>query len=130
MVDSDTLIYIVGGACLVGMLISACLAHWRGQRRTKRMLLMDLFKGYFRGNVPADQLGQRTRKIASRHFIGSPEFYSLAIAAFQSAVDAKLAHGPHPQDDEKKLLSLLAVLKNEFGLTDRYQIEGWRAGRE
>jgi hypothetical protein len=24
----------------------------------------------------------------------------------------------------------LAALKNEFGLTDRYQIEGWRAGRE
>jgi len=27
-------------------------------------------------------------------------------------------------------LGLLAALKNEFGLTDLYQIEGWRAGRE
>jgi hypothetical protein len=128
--DSDTLIYIVGGICLVGVLMTACLAYWRGKLRTKRLLLMDLFKGYFRGNVPADQLGQRTRKIASRHFIGSPEFYSLAIAAFQSAVDAKLAHRPHSEEDERRLLSLLAALKNEFGLTDRYKIEGWRAGRE
>jgi hypothetical protein len=27
-------------------------------------------------------------------------------------------------------LSLLAALKNEFGLPERYRIEGWRAGRE
>ncbi len=128
--DSDTLIYIVGGICLVGVFMMACLTYWRGKLRTKRLLLMDLFNGYFRGDVPADQLGQRTRKIASRHFIGSPEFYSLAIAAFQSAVDAKLAHRPQSEEDERRLLSLLAALKNEFGLTDRYKIEGWRAGRE
>ncbi len=128
--DSDTLIYIVGGICLVGFLMTACLACWRRKLHTKRMLLMDLFNGYFRGNVPADQLGQRTRKIASHHFVASPEFYSLAIAAFQSAVDAKLAHRPHSEEDERRLLSLLAALKNEFGLTDRYKIEGWRAGRE
>ena len=79
--------------------------------------------------MPADQLGQRARKITSRHFTGTSEFYSLAIAAFQSAVDAKVAH-LHSEKDERKLLRLLAALKNEFGLTDRYQIEGWRAGRE
>jgi hypothetical protein len=28
------------------------------------------------------------------------------------------------------LLRLLAALKTEFGLTDRYLIEGWRTGRE
>jgi hypothetical protein len=79
--------------------------------------------------MPVDQLGQCARKIASRHLTGTSEFYSLAIAAFQSAVDAKLAH-LHSEEDERKLLSLLAALKNEFGLTDRYQIEGWRAVRE
>ena len=63
-------------------------------------------------------------------FIQSTEFYSLVIAAFQRAVDANLEHRPHSRDDERKLLSLLAALKNEFGLTDRYQIEAWRAGRE
>jgi hypothetical protein len=80
--------------------------------------------------VAADQLGQRTRRIASRHFMGSAEFYSLAIAAFQGAVDATRAHQPHTEEQQKKLLRLLAALKNEFGLTDRYLIEGWRAGRE
>ena len=29
-----------------------------------------------------------------------------------------------------KLLRLLAALKKEFGLTDLYQIEAWRPGRE
>jgi hypothetical protein len=58
-------------------------------------------------------------------------FASLAnIAAFQRAVDANFAHESHSQEDERKFLGLLAALKNEFGLTDLYQIEGWRAGRE
>ncbi len=34
------------------------------------------------------------------------------------------------EERQKKLLRMLAALKNEFGLTDRYQIEGWRTGRE
>ena len=33
-------------------------------------------------------------------------------------------------DPTNKWLKLLADLKTEFGLTDRYRIEGWRAGRE
>ena len=32
--------------------------------------------------------------------------------------------------DEAKLLGQFAALKTEFGLTDRYRIEDWRAGRE
>ena len=86
--------------------------------------------GYFRGDVPIDQLGPRVRQIASRHLIGSAEFYSLAIAAFQGAVDARLAYQPHSEAQQKKLLRLLAALKSEFGLSDRYLIEGWRTGRE
>ncbi len=126
----DTILYTVWGILLLGILIWMLLAYRSRQLRTKRLLLMDLFTGYFRGDVPVGQLGQRTRQIASRHFMGSAEFYSLAIAAFQGAVDATRAHQPHAEELQKKLLRLLAALKNEFGLTDRYQIEGWRAGRE
>ena len=51
------------------------------------------------------------------------ELYSLVIAAFQSAVDARLGHKALSEQDEKKLLSLLAALKKEFGLTDFYRIK-------
>jgi hypothetical protein len=128
--EGDTIIYIVWGVVLLGILIWLFLAYWSRRLHAKRLLLTDLFTGYFRGDVPADQLGQRTRQIASRHFMQSAEFYSLAIAAFQGAVDATRARQPHTEEQQKKLLRLLAALKNEFGLTDRYVIEGWRAGRE
>ena len=128
--DGDTIMYVVWEVPLLGILIWLFLASWRRRLRAKRLQLMDLFNGYFRGDVPADQLGQQARQVASRHFMGSAEFYSLAIAAFQSAVDAKLAHQPHSEERQQKLLRMLAALKNEFGLTDRYQIEGWRTGRE
>jgi hypothetical protein len=128
--DGDTVMYIVWGVVLLGILISIFLAYWSRRLRAKRLQLMDLFNDYFRGNVPADQLGVRARQIASRHFMGSAEFVSLAVAAFQRAVDARLAHQPHSEELQKKLLRMLAALKNEFGLTDRYLIEGWRKGRE
>ncbi len=128
--DGDTIMYIVWGVLLLGILISVLLAYRSSWLRAKRSLLTDLFNGYFRGDMPTDQLGPRVRQIASRHFIGSAEFYSLAIAAFQGSVDARLAHQPHSEAQQKKLLRLLATLKNEFGLTDRYLIEGWRTGRE
>ena len=52
-------------------------------------------------------------------------FPSLAnIAAFQRAVDANFAHESHSKEDERKFLRLMAALKNEFGSTDLYQIEG------
>jgi hypothetical protein len=128
--DGDTIMYIVWGFLLLGSLILIFLPYWGRRLRVKRSLLMDLFSGYFCGDVPANQLGPRVRQIASRHFIGGAEFYSLAIGAFQSAVDARLAHQPQSETQQKKLLRLLAALKNEFGLTDRYLIEGWRTGRE
>ncbi len=128
--DGDTIMYIVWGVVLLGILISIFIAYWTRRVRAKRLQLLDLFNGYFRGDVPADQLGVRARQIASRHFMGSAEFFSLAVAAFQGAVDASLTHQPHSEERQKKLLRMLAALKNEFGLTDRYQIEGWRTGRE
>ncbi len=128
--DGDTIMYIVWGVVLLGILISIFIAYWTRRVRAKRLQLLDLFNGYFRGDVPADQLGVRARQIASRHFMGSAEFFSLAVAAFQGAVDARLTHQPHSEERQKKLLRMLAALKNEFGLTDRYQIEGWRTGRE
>jgi hypothetical protein len=128
--DGDTIMYIVWGVVLLGILTSIFLAYRSRRLRARRLQLMDLFNGYFRGDVPADQLGVRARQIASRHFMGSTESFSLAVAAFQSAVDAKLADQPHSKERQKKLLRMLAALKNEFGLTDRYLIEGWRTGRE
>ena len=128
--DRDTIIYIVLGVILAGILMPILLTYRSRRLRSKRMLLTDLFRGYFRGDVPTDQLGPRARQIASSHFIGSSGFYSLAIAAFQGAVDATLARQAHSQERQKELLRLLAALKTEFGLTDRYMIEGWRTGRE
>jgi hypothetical protein len=128
--DGDTIMYIVWGVLLLGGLISIFLPYRSRWLRAKRLQLIDLFNGYFRGDVFADQLGQRARQIVSRHFIGTAEFFSLAVAAFQRAVDAKLAHQPHSEERQKKLLRMLAALKNEFGLPDRLLIEGWRSGRE
>ena len=63
-------------------------------------------------------------------FHTSDEFYSLVVSAFQTAVDATFAQQPHTEQAERKLLSAMAALKREFGLTDRYQVEAWRPGRE
>ncbi len=125
---SDAIIGIAG-VILIAIFLSLYLVYRRRRIRMKR-LMVELLKGYFDGYMPADQVGQRTREIASRHFLRSAEFYSLAIAAFQSAADATLTHQALSKEDESKLLRLLAALKREFGLTDRYQIEGWRPGRE
>ena len=128
LMDSDTFSGIVWGAALVGIFTSIYVGRRCRWHRTKRLLVMELLKRYFQGDMPADQLG--TREITHHHFIQNAEFHSLAIAAFQRAVDANFAHESHSKEDERKLLRLLAALKNEFGLTDLYQIEGWRAGRE
>jgi hypothetical protein len=59
----------------------------------------------------------------------STELFALVTGAFQAAVD-ELAHRENFKEGERKLLSQLAALKKELGLTDLYQIEGWRAWRE
>jgi hypothetical protein len=126
---SDMIGNIAWLAVFVVALIGLYLVYRRRQLRAKR-LTGDLLDEYFRSGMPSDQVGQRTREIASRHFIASNEFYSLVTAAFQRAAAAKLGQQTHSVPEERNLLKLLADLKTEFGLTDRYRIEGWRAGRE
>ena len=119
--DIDIFGSVVGAAALLAILISFYIVYQRS-RRTRRRLVMERLDGYFQGDVPADQLGKRMRELAGRHFMRGAELYSLVIAAFQGAVDARLGHKTSEQD-EKKLLSLLAALKKEFGLTDFYRIK-------
>jgi dihydroflavonol-4-reductase len=44
----------------------------------------------------------------------------------------ELGYAPNPIGPalERKLLSAMAALKREFGLTDLYQVEAWRPWRE
>jgi hypothetical protein len=128
--DSDTIVLIVAGAVLAGVLLSIYFAYWRRRMRRTSLRMAEHFKRYFHGDLRIDQLGRQVREIASRHFLRSAEFYSLAIGAFQGAVDTTLAHPAASKEAERKLLGLLAALKREFGLTDRYQIDTWRPGRE
>jgi hypothetical protein len=133
---SDTMIGVAGAAVAAAVVfIFIWLASERRRNRTRR-LVNGLLGEYFNSDMPPDQLGKRSRDIASRHFLLSPEFYSLAIAAYQSAFDAKFPKHAHFEaanharlEDESKLLRRLAALKKEFGLTDRYRFEG-RPGRE
>ena len=121
--DSDMFSVIVWAVALIGLLISFCLSWWRRRQRTKRLLMKDLLKAYFQNDMPANELRSRIRKIGNYYFNRSTELFALVIAAFQSAVDARLGHKALSEQDEKKLLSLLAALKKEFGLTDFYRIK-------
>ena len=131
---SDTTIG-VAGAAVAAAVIFIWLASQRRRNRTRR-LVNGLLGEYFNSDMPPDQLGKRSRDIASRHFLLSAEFYSLAIAAYHSAFDANFTKRAGSEDsklarleDENKLLRRLAALKTEFGLTDRYRLEE-RPGRE
>ena len=128
--DIEPFSIIVWTVTLVGAVISIYLAHHHRRLRIKRLRILELLKGYFRGDMPADQLGQRAREITSRGFMQGTEFHSLAVIAFQRAIDAKLADPSHSREEEKKLLGLFAALKNQFGLTDLFHVETSRAGRE
>ena len=126
---SDTMIG-VAGAALAAAVIFIWFASRRRRNRTRR-LAKGLLGEYFNSDMPPDQLGKRSRDVASRHFLLSPELYSLAIAAYQSAFDAKFPkHAPFEDanharlENESKLMRRLAALKKEFGLTDRYRFEG------
>ena len=90
----------------------------------------EFLAGYFSGDLPLDQLARQAQEVASPSFMGSPECQALVQAAFQRSAEAKLAGTAHSLEIEKQLLVALADLKSEFGLPDRYQSEGWRAGRE
>ena len=126
----DTITLIISGVLLAAALVFLFVGHMRRRHHLKRRLLMDLLKSYFKGDVPAKELRRRTREIASQHFTRSNEFYSFVISAFQSAIDAAHTQQTIPNKDERKLLSAMAALKREFGLTDLYQVEAWRPWRE
>src|SRR3974377_273489 len=128
--DNDIFSSIVWAAALLGILRSFCLAQWRRRQHTKRLMIRELLKSYFQTDMPANELRSRIREIGNYYFTRSTEVYALVIAAFQGAVDEKLARQKNFKEGERKLLSRLAALKKEFGLTDLYQIEGWRAWRE
>jgi hypothetical protein len=127
---NDTITLIISAVLLAAALIVLFASHLRRRNHLKRQLVMDLLKSYFKGDMPANQLGRRAREIVSEHFTYSDEFYSLVVSAFQTAVDATFTQQPRPERAETKLLSAMAALKREFGLTDRYQVEAWRPGRE
>ena len=127
---ADIIPLIISAALLVIALIVLLMGHLRRRHRLDRLLLIDLLKSYFKDDMPANQLGRRTREIVSEHFTYSDEFYSLVVSAFQTAVDATFAQQPHTEQAERKLLSAMAALEREFGLTDRYQVEAWRPWRE
>jgi hypothetical protein len=127
---ADIIPLIISAALLVIALIVVLTGHLRRRHRLDRLLVIDLLRSYFKDDMPANQLGRRTREIVSEHFTYSDEFYSLVVSAFQTAVDATFAQQPHTEQAERKLLSAMAALKREFGLTDRYQLEAWRPWRE
>jgi hypothetical protein len=127
---NDAVTLIISAALLAAALLVLFVGHLRRRNHLKRQLVMDLLKSYFKGEVPANQLGRRRREIVSEHYTYSNEFYSLVVSAFQTAVDASFSQQPRTEHAERKLLSAMATLKHEFGLTDRYQVEAWRPGRE
>jgi hypothetical protein len=125
---NDTMI-AVGVILVVAAGIAVWLVRRRGQLRAQqkvRALLAD----YFNGDMSVEQLSRRSRDIASRRFLSSPEVQAIAWAAFQHAADAKSDALAHSGAEADRLMRALGELKKEFGLPDRYRNEGWRAGRE
>jgi hypothetical protein len=126
--ERGTAVGIVFGFIVVAAAV-AFLAVRFSRLRAKRAL-SDLLARYFNGDLALDQLARRAQEIASRRFVGSPECQALVQAAFQRSAEAKLAGNARSLEVEKKLLTALAEVKSEFGLPDRFQNEGWKAGRE
>ena len=127
--DERTLINAGVAALVAALLVALYVIRWLRLRQTKRRMGECLAR-YFNGDLPLDQLARRAQEIASRRFTGSPECQALVQAAFQRSAEAKLAGKAHSLEAEKKLLTALAAVRSEFGLPDRYQNEGWKAGRE
>jgi hypothetical protein len=127
--DKRTAINIGAAGLVAAFFVVAYVIRWLRLRETRRRM-RECLAEYFDGDLPLDQLARRVRGIASGRFIGSSECQALVQAAFQRSVEAKLAGKAHSLEIEKKLLTALAYVKSEFGLPDRYQTEGWKAGRE
>jgi hypothetical protein len=124
--DRIAAVSVVLGSAAVA---AACFFILWLRRRRARSLIRGLFQDYFAESFAAEELGRRVRASVGRRFTGGSEFFAEAVAAFQHAVNARLP-ATHTAQDEAKLLGQFAALKTEFGLTDRYRIEGWRAGQE
>ena len=127
----DRVTAIVWGLVALAAIL-AFVIYWNRRLRTARRidkLLGELLEEYFQGRMPVGQLGQRTRAIASRAFFGGPTFFALAASAFQHATDVKRAKQASSKEDDEELMRLFGDLKREFGVTDRYKLEG-RPGRE
>ena len=81
------------GIVLVTAIVVAALLClyfvWRQRRNRTKRLIGDLLKEYFEGRMAVEHVGQRGREVTSRRFLGGPEFFALAHAAFQHAADAK-----------------------------------------
>ncbi len=122
----DRVTAVIWGLVALGAIL-AFVIYWNRRLRTARRI-DDLLEGYFQGRMPLGQLGQRARAIASREFFGGPTFHSLAASAFQHAIDLKRAKQANSKDEEE-LMRLFGDLKREFGVPDRYKLEG-RPGRE
>ena len=122
----DRVTAIVWGLVALGA-IFVIVVYWNRRLRTVRRI-DDLLEEYFQGRMPVGQLSQRARVIASRGFFGGPTFLSLAASAFQHAIDVKRAKQANSKDEEE-LMRLFGNLKREFGVPDRYKLEG-RPGRE
>jgi len=125
---NDTMI-AVGVILAVAAGIAVWLVRRRGELRTQQQVRA-LLADYFNGDMSVEQLSRRSRDIASRRFLSSPEVQAMAWAAFQHAADAKSAALAHSGAEADRLMRALGELKKEFGLPDRYRNEGWRAGRE
>jgi len=128
-IDERTAVTVRAAALIAALAIVAYVVRRVRLRETKRRI-GEFLSGYFNGDLPLDQLARRAREVASRGFLGGPECQALVHAAFQRAAEAKLVGKAYSLEVEKKLLAALAAVRAEFGLPERYQNEGWKAGRE
>ena len=125
--DQPTAFAILLAACIAAILIVAAVYRYRRLRATR--LMHGLLEDYFQEKIGVEQLGQRARESVGRRFVGGNESFAEVASAFQHAVNTRLPPR-HSVEDESKLLRMLAAARSEFGLTERYKNEGWRAGRE
>jgi len=124
----DRVTAIVWGLVALGAILAFVIYRNRRLRTARR--IDELLEEYFQGRMPVGQLGQRARAIAGRGFFGGggPTFLSLAASAFQHAIDVKRAKQANSKEEEE-LMRLFGNLKREFGVPERYKLEG-RPGRE
>src|SRR5579872_2910856 len=97
VMENDTVSYIVWGVLLAAIAVWIYYVYRRRWLIRKRFQIDELFKNYFQNGIAAGELGRRVRAVVSRGFIGGDEFYALATAAFQRAVNAARTHAAHSE---------------------------------